>query len=117
MNEIKDSPIKEGVVETGEWRITFSKENNGGLRADFDKIKDAIITSRKSGMTFKRFKGGTKSLGDYLTDIKAPKRLRDFLPILAKGQDVLAVLPYEISDQVAIDDNTKNIIYMKAERK
>ena len=117
LDEIKDYPIKEGVVETGEWRITFSKENNGGLRADFDKIKDAIITSRKSGMTFKRFKGGTKSLGDYLTDIKAPKRLRDFLPILAKGQDVLAVLPYEISDQVAIDDNTKNIIYMKAERK
>ena len=68
-------------------------------------------------MSFKRYKGGTKSLGDYLTDIKVPKRMRDYLPILAKDQEVLAVLPYEISDQVAIGEDTKNIIYIKAERK
>ena len=108
--------VKLGVFELGDWEIEISDTNNGGLRADFDVIKDAKICQRTAGMTFKRYKGGTKSLGDYLTDIKAPKRIRDYLPIIAKNQDVFAVLPYEIADIVAINDKTKHVVYIKTER-
>ena len=87
-------------------------------RRDFSqsKVEGAKIVKREKGMTFKRYKGGTKSLGDYLTDIKVPKRIRDYLPIIAKNQDVFAVLPYEIADKVAILNTTKRIAYIKTER-
>ncbi len=109
-------PFSIGNFVLGDWLVEISKDNNGGLRADLDKIKDSIICQRTKGMTFKRYKGGTKSLGDYLTDIKAPKRIRDYLPIIAKNQDVFAVLPYEIADCVAINDGTKEVVYIKTER-
>ena len=109
-------PFTLGTHIVGEWVIKISKEDIGGLRADLDAIKDTIICTREPGMTFKKYKGGTKSLGDYLTDIKVPKRIRDYLPIIAKNQDVYAVLPYEIADIVAITDKTKEVVYIKAER-
>ena len=116
LKPIVDREFKLGNITTGEWEISISKENNGGLRADLDKLSGCVITARKQGMMFKRFKGGTKSVGDYLTDVKAPKRIRDYLPVLSKDNEALVVSPYEISDKVAIDDNTKNIVYIKAER-
>ena len=81
-----------------------------------DKMKGAVIKNREPGFTFKRYKGGTKSLGDYLTDIKAPKRLRDYLPVIVLDKSVLAVLPYDIADSVAITNETRNIAYIKTER-
>ena len=105
-----------GTYILGDWKISISDRENGGLRLDMDKAKGAYIQARKQGMKFKRFKGGTKSLGDYLTDIKVPKRIRDYLPIIAKNDDVYAVLPYEISDFVAVDEQTKNVAYIKTVR-
>lgn len=114
--EIEDQELKLGDIYTGEWRINVSDKDNGGLKLDKSKIEGAIITKRKNGMMFKRYKGGTKSLGDYLTDIKVPKRIRDYIPIIVKNSDVCAVLPYEIADFAAINDQTKEVIYIKAER-
>ncbi len=109
-------PFDYGTYIVGDWKIDISKEQNDGLRLDLDKAKGAFIQQRQPKMTFKRYKGGTKSLGDYLTDIKAPKRIRDYLPIIAKNQDVYAVLPYEIADCVAIDEGTTRVAYIKTER-
>ena len=113
---IKNTPFGYGEFIAGDWKISVSEKDNGGLRADMDVLEGAQITSRKSGMMFKRFKGGTKSLGDYLTDIKVPKRVRDYLPIIAKNQDVFAVLPYEIADKVAVLSTTKRTAFIKTER-
>ena len=109
-------PFDYGTFIVGDWKIAVSKDKLDGLRLDMDKAKGAFIQPRKDKMTFKRYKGGTKSLGDYLTDIKAPKRIRDYLPIIAKENEVYAVLPYEIADCVAIDGDTKQIAYIKTER-
>ncbi len=116
----EDTPIEPTSLEfgkfyLGDWAIEISNVDNGGLRADMEKLKGSIIKNREHGFTFKRFKGGTKSLGDYLTDIKVPKRMRDYLPIIVKDKEVLAVLPYEIADSVAVTENTKEIAYIRAE--
>ncbi|MDE6869623.1 MAG: hypothetical protein K2J75_02745, partial [Clostridia bacterium] len=58
------------------------------------------------------YKGATKSLGDYLTDIKAPRRIRDNIVVLAKENVVYALPQYEIADAVKIDESTKNVVYM-----
>ena len=101
-----------GDYYLGDEVLRLSKEPIGKLRCDLDKLSGCDIRNRKVGDTFKRYKGATKSLGDYLTDIKAPKRNRDNIVVLAK-QDVVYALPqYEIADIVKIDADTKNIAYM-----
>ncbi|MBQ7351747.1 MAG: tRNA lysidine(34) synthetase TilS [Clostridia bacterium] len=69
--------------------------------------KDAIWRFRKDGDEFEKFGGGTKSLSDYLIDKKVPVRLRNIIPVLASGNNILIVAGVEISEQLKVDKNTK----------
>ena len=81
-----------------------------GVCFDPDKIPaDAVFRSRLRGDRFRRAGGGDKSLGDYLTDIKYPVRLRGRLPVIASGNRVYIVLGAEISEEVKTDGNTFRI--------
>lgn len=83
------------------------------LQFDFDKIPSgAVVRVRKTGDKFKKFGGGNKSLGDYMTDVKIPVRLRDILPLVAIDDIILAVCGVEISDNIKVDDKTANIGYI-----
>ncbi len=76
---------------------------------DAQKVsKNAVWRYRQDGDVFEKFGGGTKSLSDYLTDIKVPRRIRDTLPVLAHGSEVLVVAGYQISDKVKVDNSTKS---------
>ena len=78
---------------------------------DLDKIpQDAVVRNRQDGDIISKFGGGTKSLGDFLTDKKIPLRLRDKIIVCAKDNDVLFIFGVEISAKVAIDSNTKSVI-------
>ena len=78
---------------------------------DLDKIpQDAVVRNRQDGDVISKFGGGTKSLGDFLTDKKIPLRLRDKIIVCAKDNDVLFIFGVEISAKVAIDNNTKSVI-------
>ncbi len=80
----------------------------GKLLMDAAKLpKDAVWRVMKKGDTFTKFGGGTKSLRNYLIDKKIASRVRQELPVLAKGSEVYCILGVEISDSVKIDDNTK----------
>lgn len=82
-----------------------------GFYADLNKIpKNAVIRTKQNGDLFTKFGGGTKSLGDYLTDKKIPQRLRDNLPLLAVDNTVLAIFDVAISDKIKVDKTTKTII-------
>lgn len=101
-----------GDYDLGDKILRISQEQVGYLRCDLDKLRGAEIRNRKDGDVFKRYKGATKNLGDYLTDIKVPKRIRGNLVVLAKGSVVYALPQYEISDLIKIDESTKNIAYV-----
>ncbi|MBQ8725985.1 MAG: tRNA lysidine(34) synthetase TilS [Clostridia bacterium] len=82
------------------------------LKFDVDKIPpSAVIRYRKRGDKFTKFGGGTKSLGDYMTDKKIPLRERDFIPLIADGNNVLAILGCEISDEIKVTEQTSNVCY------
>ncbi len=113
--EILPAKLDIGVFDMGEWRVEISfSPMQDCLRADFDKLADSWLRVRKAGDKFTKFGGGTKSLGDFLTDKKVPLRERGSLIVIAKENDVLAVLPIEISSKVAITDRTTHICYIKA---
>ena len=85
-----------------------------GLFADFDKIpKTAVIRKREDGDVFVKFGGGKKSLGDYFTDKKIAKRVRDEIPLIANGNDILAIFGVAVSDKIKVDGATRNIIRIR----
>ena len=85
-----------------------------GFYADFDKIPNsALIRTKQNGDTFTKFGGGTKKLSDYFTDKKIPLRLRNNIPVLANGNEVLAIFGMAISDKIKVDDKTETVIEIK----
>lgn len=87
-----------------------------GVTFDSNKIpKNAVLRNRKQGDVFQKYGGGTKKLNDYLTDIKMPKRQRNDLLVIASGDDVLMLCGIEISEKIKVDNNTKEILYIKKE--
>ena len=86
------------------------KFEKGALYADADKIPDyAVIRTRSEGDYIHKFGGGSKSLGDFLTDKKVPLRTRDGLKLIADGSRVLAVFGIDISADVKVDEGTKRV--------
>lgn len=75
---------------------------------DAKKIpKNAVWRYRKDGDEFTKFGGGKKKLKSYLIDQKVPQRLRDLIPVLASGNQILVIAGIEISEDVKVDDTTK----------
>lgn len=80
------------------------------LKYDADKIPpSAVIRFKRTGDKFTKFGGGTKSLGDYLTDKKVPQSLRGLLPLVCDGNQALIVGGVEISEQVKITEKTESV--------
>lgn len=69
--------------------------------------ESAVIRYKQEGDFFKRFGGGTKSLSDYFTDIKLEKLKRPLIPLIADGGEIIAVLPFNISENYKVEDLNK----------
>ncbi len=111
----REEPFKEGEIRFGDNIIRIDEkasEEGKTLRFDADKIpENSVIRTRRDGDVFRKFGGGTKKLNDYFTDIKLPKRLRDSVPLICSGNNVLVVSGTEISDDVKITENTKRALF------
>lgn len=88
----------------------YDVKREGKLFIDADKVqKCAKIRFRKNGDEFEKFGGGTKNLGDFLTDKKVPLRERNLIPVIAIGSEILVVCGIEISKKVKVEKNTQKI--------
>ncbi len=112
-SETYESPFTtSGLYEYQGFSYTFSKTDaiKKGLTFDAGKLPNgAVVRTRKEGDKFKRYGGGTKSLSDYLTDVKMPSYMRSKLLVIAKGSTVYAILGVEISDEIKVTVETENI--------
>jgi tRNA(Ile)-lysidine synthase len=79
--------------------------------------RDVVWRFRKEGDIIEKFGGGTKKLKSYLIDKKIPLRERDFLPVLASGNEIFAIAGLEISDKVKIDSEVKSLIKIEVIKK
>lgn len=102
--------FKDGLVRLGNCVIEVKPYSGDGLRFDRDKIPvGSIIRFRQEGDYISKFGGGSKSLSDYMTDLKIPKRLRNTIPLVAKDKEIMILCGIEISAKVAVDRTTKRI--------
>lgn len=84
------------------------KGDGSALYLDADSVPDgAVIRRRREGDIISKFGGGSKSLGDFLTDKKVPSRKRDGIAVIACGKNILAVAGVDISADCKITPATK----------
>ncbi len=112
-------PFGEGVFEKFGIRVEKSvgddipeslASSDGTLYLDADSVPSgAVIRHRREGDNIAKFGGGSKSLGDFLTDKKVPKRKRDSLAVVAVGKRVLAVAGVDISSSCRVTDSTTEV--------
>ena len=112
-------PLNDSFIEDKVSFVKISGDFNvkHGLYFDYDKVPEgSVIRHRKEGDYFTKFGGGTKSLGDYLTDKKVPVRLRDDILVVAKYSEIYIIVGLAISDKLKINDNSQNIYKITTEK-
>ncbi len=98
------------VITTQTTGQTATNSNNKTLKFSVDAIpENAVVRNMKAGDRFEKFGGGTKNLGDYFTDKKIPKSIRGAIPLIAGGNEILAVCGIEISDKIKVTQKTEKI--------
>ena len=84
---------------------------------DLDKIEGILRVRRRqngdvinpSGMT------GTKKLKDYFIDAKFPRNLRDSIPVVALGEEILWIIGHRVSEKFKPNEYTKNVLVIRYE--
>ena len=114
------APFTIGTIDFFDQRLTIETATptdlTDGFYCDNDKIpQGSVIRTRRDGYKFTKFGGGTKSLNDYLTDKKVPTSIRDTLPLIASGSQVLAIFDLSISECIKVDQTTKIILKLTKE--
>jgi len=82
---------------------------------DYDKVKMGInIRNREQGDVFKPLKSnGTKKLKKYFIDRKIPAELRDKIPLIAQGNEIIWIIGYGISDKFKVTESTETLLRLK----
>ena len=103
-----------GIIETTLVPFEGVVYGDGSLYADLAKISNkAVWRFRKLGDTFSKLGTGSKKLNDYFTDKKIDSDIRDKVPVLATGNQVLVVSSLDVSENAKIDGNTDQIVRIK----
>lgn len=81
---------------------------------DADEIQTPLkIRSRQSGDQFQPFgMAGTKKVKDFLIDTKVPRQVRQSVPILVAGDEILWVVGYRTSEKCKVSDRTKRVLHL-----
>lgn len=80
---------------------------------DYAKVNaNTLIRTRQDGDKI-TLSYGNKNISDILTDRKIPLRLRDRVPLIESGEDIVAVGDIEVSPEYRITKNSKKIINLK----
>ena len=112
-----------GTTKLGNWhfecilqhsRPSVFGEKKGNIQYfDYDILKEKdklYIRNRSKGDRIRPLGNGEKTLGDFFTDNKIPQSLRDHIPLVAAGKDIVWAVGYGICDWAKVKKDTKTII-------
>lgn len=106
-----------GTVVVKRTRVDRMHDQNA-LYFDGKKVpKTARWRYREDGDIFQKFGGGTKKLKSFLIDRKVPSRIRDFIPVLADGNEVYVIAGVEISEKVKVDKDATTCVRVVVEKR
>ncbi len=91
----------------------FGKQKGGFIvNVDAENIKPPLwVSGIKPGDKFRPLGlNGTKKVGDYLTDKKIHRCLRDEIPVVRDKNEIVWLVGHEISDCFKINNKTKKVL-------
>ena len=108
-------PFKLGSISFNNYTLNFEKSEAitplNALSFDLDKLpKDAVIRLKQPGDKICAFGGKNKTLKKYFSDKKIESRVSSTLPLIAKGNQIYLVCGVDISENLRVDENSRNII-------
>jgi tRNA(Ile)-lysidine synthase len=78
--------------------------------------RDLIVRTRQAGDTFHPLGApGRKKLKSFLIDAKIPAGLRDRLPLVCSGDEIIWVVGERIAEPVRVRETTKRFLLLKLE--
>ncbi|SKA95447.1 tRNA(Ile)-lysidine synthase [Caloramator quimbayensis] len=85
---------------------------------DYDKIKDKLcIRNRRDGdYMYPKGMEGRKKIKDIFIDKKIPREVREKIPLIALGNEILWIPKIRDTRNYKIDENTKRILEIKIKR-
>ncbi len=100
-------------------RVVLRSENIFGLQKrghkvsmDYDKIDPPLyVRGIHSGDRFDPLgMRGNKKIGDFLTDRKVSRYIRDEIPLVFDQRGIIWLVGYQIAERCKIDRNTRNVL-------
>jgi tRNA(Ile)-lysidine synthase len=101
-SEVETNWTAQPIKERGTRKVTL----------DLEKIKPPLVVrSIKPGDRFRPLGlGGSKKVGDYLTDRKVEPVFRDEIPVICDAEGIIWLVGFEIDDRVKVDVHTGKVI-------
>lgn len=92
-------------------KIDKYEKNSLYVNYDILQNKNLYVRNKKDGDKFIPFgMSGTKKVKQYFVEQKIPINERKTIPILCADDDIVAVIPYRISEKYKVTDNTERIL-------
>ncbi len=83
---------------------------------DYDKMtRTPVVRTRRPGDFLSIGPECTKKLSDYFTDTKVPRSLRDRIPLVASGSEIVWVVGMRIGWRFRIGADTKRVLEVRAQ--
>jgi len=81
---------------------------------DYDKAGELVLRQRRSGDRFQPLGlgGHEKSLHTFMIDVKIPRSLRGFVPIVASHRRIVWVAGWRVDERVKITESTKRVLHL-----
>ena len=94
-------------------RINQNNENIYTKYIDYGKIKNGLQIRTRRTSDYIKLKGGSKKLKKLFTDDKISKTIRDTLPLIADGNEIVWVIGNRLNIDYYITEQTDEILEIK----
>ena len=102
------------IVEAPSRKTSYVLDGKFQAVFDVDQIHMPLnIRSRRAGDRFQPFgMKGTKKVKDFFIDAKVPQRMRQSIPILVTGDEILWVVGHRTSEKCKVSNKTRRFLHL-----
>ena len=107
---IREPRLEVEIRRVSRERINQNNENIYTKYIDYGKIKNGLQIRTRQSSDFIKLTGGSKKLKRLFTDDKISRTIRDTLPLIVDGNEVVWIIGNRLSTNYYITDDTKEVL-------